>query len=48
MKKLIPLNKNIDTPINEKIEDNNTSINITSKILKDTPTEEQGEGVLEN
>ena len=35
LKDLDPINKKIDTPINEKIEDNNTSINNTSRILKE-------------
>lgn len=44
------INKNTDTPqqkdcdpINKKIEDNITSLNITSRILKDTHTGEEGE-----
>lgn len=48
-----PANENVDTPqqkdcdpINENVEDNNTSINITSKILKDIHTGEQKEKVI--
>lgn len=41
-----PINENLDTPINENVEDNNTSLNITS-ILKDTHTDEKAEGEIE-